>query len=339
METLRVTSWGQLSSLLLNQEKDNTVVFRGHANSDWDIKSSLSRTASGTGSKAEKHIKESELPILRSFIRYAHTANPEGGLFGWLALMQHHACPTRLVDFTRSPFVALHFLTVDDSMSDVDGCVWMIDSSQVASSAPYSIRTSLDKKQGDLFSIKQIEDAVKTATNNTDGPVLLSDITTLQDRHGEFLLFFEPPSLDSRIMNQVGVFALPSDPSKPLNDSLSFMTGVTKIIVPAALKKEIRQKLDQININERSMFPGLDGLASFLTRQNTQKMEPAAATPTVSPVLKPQSTPDYQASSSDWVSAETAATLMAEREIAVTERDAALKELLELKAKISKIIV
>ena len=41
----------------------------------------------------------------------------------------------------------------------------------------------------------------------------------------------------------------------------------------------------------------------------------------------------------DWVSAETAATLMAEREIAVTERDAALKELLELKAKISKIIV
>ena len=39
-----------------------------------------------------------------------------------------------------------------------------------------------------------------------------------------------------------------------------------KIIIPAHLKREIRDKLDQANINERMLFPGLDGLSQWLTR-------------------------------------------------------------------------
>jgi hypothetical protein len=88
------------------------------------------------------------------------------------------------------------------------------------------------------------------------------------DRLGRrpFVVFLEPPSLDPRIVNQFALFSLMSSPRATLDEWLATHNVARQIRVPAALKWEIRDKLDQLNINERVLFPGLDGLSRWLTR-------------------------------------------------------------------------
>ena len=87
-----------------------------------------------------------------------------------------------------------------------------------------------------------------------------------------FLVFLEPPSLDERIVNQFALFSLPSNPRMSLETLLERREDShQKIIIPAKLKWEIRDKLDQANITERVLFPGLDGLSQWLKRYFTPR--------------------------------------------------------------------
>ena len=84
----------------------------------------------------------------------------------------------------------------------------------------------------------------------------------------DFVLFVEPPSLDARIVNQFALFSMMSSPTARLDDWLKKQSPqlARRIIIPAAVKWEIRDKLDQANITERVLLPGLDGLARWLKR-------------------------------------------------------------------------
>jgi hypothetical protein len=91
-----------------------------------------------------------------------------------------------------------------------------------------------------------------------------------------FLLFLEPPSLDERIVNQAALFSLMSDASASFDGWLQGNPDLhRKLIVPRELKWEVRDKLDQANINERVLFPGLDGLSAWLRRYYVERA-PAA---------------------------------------------------------------
>lgn len=75
-----------------------------------------------------------------------------------------------------------------------------------------------------------------------------------------FLAFFEPPSLSARIMNQAALLSVSSRADLSMTRWLhGYRELFRRILIPAMLKQEIRDKPDQANINERTLFPGLGG--------------------------------------------------------------------------------
>lgn len=101
------------------------------------------------------------------------------------------------------------------------------------------------------------------------------------------VLFFEPPSMDDRISNQFALFSVLPAAATVINDWLRARPELwRRIIIPADLKWEIRDKLDQANITERVLFPGLDGLSCWLRRHYSPKLEarkgPSARLPRLS---------------------------------------------------------
>jgi hypothetical protein len=255
----RARSWSELLEQLyaeswnaeLNRFR-SPFAFRGLASVDHDLSNSLARLAGGNAAD----INKLELSLLRNFRKYAHAQAPEATdtIWHWLAVAQHHGLPTRMIDWTYSPFVALHFATENPAQSAVDGIVWCVNFIAANQLLPRRLKSILEDEHSQTLTVE-----------------MLRDFGTLREfdslARDPFVVFLEPPSLDTRILNQFALFSLMSQPGACLDDWLRQHPELgRRIVVPAELKWEIRDKLDQANINERTLFPGLDGLSRWLER-------------------------------------------------------------------------
>jgi hypothetical protein len=252
---LRPTSWNDLLDALFANSWNPSLgrfrlpyAFRGQATTDETLSSGLVRLAAGRGNVAEL-----ELHLLRNFRKYAYGQSGADSIWHWLALGQHRGLPTRLLDWTYSPFVALHFATADLASMDRDGIVWAIDFVKANRWLPRPLGRILRAEGSDTATVDMLR---------RFGSLRAFDRLARRP----FVVFLEPPSLDPRIVNQFALFSLMSSPRATLDDWLAAHAVARQIRVPAALKWEIRDKLDQLNINERVLFPGLDGLSLWLTR-------------------------------------------------------------------------
>jgi hypothetical protein len=273
-------SWSHLMELLYEDSWDPTIerfrssfAFRGVSENAWALETSLMRLG-GPIDLLEKH-------LLRNFRKYAHSHIVDrDSLWYWLTFAQHHGLPTRLLDWTYSPYVALHFATDNVAYFKKDGAVWMTNIPGVHKELPGILADAMQQEGSFVFTTEMLTRFEQPelqasggffdvgASNRVGGP---KTIRTLEDfdnlANKVFLIFLEPPSIDERIINQFALFSVLSNPKKPIDSFLKKHTQyVRKVVIPAALKQEIRDKLDQANITERVLFPGLDGLSNWLKR-------------------------------------------------------------------------
>jgi hypothetical protein len=227
--------------------------FRGLGRADLSLTSALHRLAQG-----KVDARRLEQALLRNFRKYGHSeVSGADSIWHWLALGQHRGLPTRLLDWTYSPLVALHFATEHPDEFDHDGVVWCVNFVEANKLLPKSLKQLLEQEASDTFTVEMLHGFPNLRALDTLAP-------------DPFVLFVEPPALDSRIVHQLALFSMISSAEAHLDDWLREKPALyRKVPVPAGLKREIRDKLDQANVNERVLFPGLDGLSRWLTRYYT----------------------------------------------------------------------
>jgi len=255
MHEVRVSSWVELQAALYEGSWRGEIgrfrspyAFRGMSRASFGLRTGLMRL----GGAYERH----EGHLVRNFRKYAHRdAVQEDSIWNWLALAQHHGLPTRLLDWTFSPYVALHVATENPRRFHADGVIWCVDYVQSNRYHPERLQRILADEGSDVFTAEMLDRIARC----------LQEFQALAGR--TFPVFLEPPSLDDRIVNQFALFSLMSRPRARMDAWLRRRPELCRrIILPAELKWEVRDKLDQANITERVLYPGLDGLGRWLRR-------------------------------------------------------------------------
>jgi hypothetical protein len=253
-----VTSLGDLIDKVTPTEPDprtgrrrDSGVYRGDADSASPLLTSLDKLGGTTHSKADL-----EEHILRNFIRYSrpYFSTPPVNEWEILVAAQHHGLPTRLLDWTYSPFVAAHFATVAGGR-EADRVVWRLDWKSVHRHFRLPELALLIQDLESIF--------------GGDRPMTPWALFGASAGTKEFACMLEPPSLNQRIVAQSATFTLCSDKRQPFDRFLEnhgLGSALTKLIIPSGEVARFRDQLDLVSVDERRLFPDLDGVAAEMKR-------------------------------------------------------------------------
>ena len=234
----RLTSWEAFLNLIV-QTPYSHWAFRGERDERWPLYSSLSRYLMNFGVDRSAW-PEQEARILRVFKRKAHQfleqpPDPDDD-FQWLALMQHHGAPTRLIDFTWSPYVAA-FFALERTLND--GVIWAMNPAAIDSSRADHPRRMDPRVKGNLARYY------------------------LKGNH-RFIWMGEPQTMNRRLIAQSGTFAVPGLLDVPIEEILSDRDQeniLAKFVMTNAVREQGMRELYRMNITYATLFPDLDGLA------------------------------------------------------------------------------
>ena len=235
----------------------NGYIFRGQSDARWSLESSLERAIGGAWchETARKFEEFSLLQFQSKFHLYdTENTKPETKL-AWLSVMQHYGVPTRLIDFTESPYIALYFAIEACAPKTVPAlAIYAIDYNAV-------IQASLDHiaRQDSTFK----EDMVSAYMKRDS---IFQDVI---DRFSYDVAWVtEPTILNKRLDRQSGSFLLSGNRDlkieQVLNGTKYASVDAQKITIPTSLYTNLYALLRKMNITAKSIYGDLFGLAQSI---------------------------------------------------------------------------
>jgi hypothetical protein len=229
----------------------NLALYRGHRDITWELTPGIVRhpfvMPEAICTKPIHNVKGDDIRDMsaerRLLIEFYDRATPMFPKWVWagseaevrwkqIVVAQHYGLPTRLLDWSSNPLVAMFFATEGEPSKQKneegfnDSIVYVLtgkDSFSTTSLARSNDRPPLYEKYSDRFKIGIIR----------------------------------PPDIDGRVTAQSSYFSITKDPKTPIDFDLA-------IRIPFEARKNIRRELDHAGINRMKLFPDLEGLTAHL---------------------------------------------------------------------------
>jgi hypothetical protein len=288
---LEPNTWDDAVNLLLSLSR-TTRIYRGQRNYSWPVKTRLARDLERLPSDRDPlALENSGIGFFMDRATGLLSRVPdEHDLLGWLSLMQHYGAPTRLLDWSQSPFVAAFFAY--DQASETDGSLYALE--------PYFCRRQF---VGSLIPLPWDHTGTRSlSVNDANGGAIISYpgldlyrrdrenalLRSAMMQHSRWPLPTIPFDQDSRMAAQQTIFTLAGEASAVIDDLLDkdswppapeempggFVTGtditfwplespeqlITKIRLRSEWRPHALQALAKMGLTAASLFPGLDGL-------------------------------------------------------------------------------
>jgi hypothetical protein len=151
-----------------------------------------------------------------------------------------------------SPHVALFFATENTDKWDKDGVIWCASRKRSRELLPADLREILVKRNTYVFSVEVLQQTFRGLEDLDNSPE-------------KVMIWFEPPSISQRIVNQYALFSVMPGVETSHTDYFEANPRLRRLIrIPKGLKPEIRDRLQVMNLSHRTIYPGLEGIALWL---------------------------------------------------------------------------
>ena len=252
---------------------ESCLYFRGHSKTSYRLIPSIMRSEK---LKQNEHLIYQELLVncpsdFKGFHRH----------IDYLVKMQHYGLPTRLLDITRNPLVALYFSCCDNSNSIGEVIVISAEKRNIkyGNSDTVAMISSLP-----LFSYEDqcdIMDSLYVSKQTNSVNRFIYEIQTEKpgftnkiDYHDLENCFIVLPAKDNnRMIKQDGAFiicGINNTIEKKINNELRLEKNGKKVLLFVSNKEQILKELDLLSINESSLFPEIDHVSKYITARYSE---------------------------------------------------------------------